>query len=220
VRVTVAKASEQEGKAGAGQAEEALGQSQASLLVLPCESEERAPCPPECDGGAGVRRAHDAAEQRGQWGGVRPGQGGSEGGPVRECGPGARGAGGVQLHEGAGGRCPNICSARKLEVQQGSVSMWMERCAGDSGGVLDAVHCGSACERREVELLGLQFLEQVARGLKAIQVRWRRDGACGHQAHECAHSQAVPGQMEGGLCPGSLKVADFGHAFPSRSGAP
>jgi len=61
-----------------------------------------------------------------------------------------------------GARSANVCSARKMEVKKGSVSMWMECCNGDFGDVLDAVHCGKPYESRAVELLGLQFLEQVA----------------------------------------------------------
>jgi len=66
-----------------------------------------------------------------------------------------------------GPRCPNICSARKLEVKDGRASMWMELCEGDFGEVVAVTHSAPR-PVAEVELLGLRFLEQTARALKVL----------------------------------------------------
>jgi len=106
-------------------------------------------------------------------------------------------------------RCPNICSARKLEVKDGKASIWMELCEGDFGEVVAVTH-SVPHPVAEVELLGLRFLEQTARALKVLH-------AAG-MVHADLKDNSVlvskfPESMRAGFALGTLKLSDFGQAY-------
>jgi len=89
----------------------------------------------------------------------------------------------------------------------GRASMWMELCEGDFEEVVAVTHSAPVAE---VELLGLQFLEQTARALKVLH------------AAGMVHADLKPNNVlvskfhesvRASFALGTLKLSDFGQAY-------